>query len=356
MNWYQRLKYAQIWDFDNSEDVVENLSAIYELEWKLHALKNYDFKGLPQRRDNIITKLEENLDEAIEVVKEPILYTFRKWLDNHALLDPQTWAAQRTIGDYNDFNEYSIDIGEDEALKLVIEEYKRYQNGNQPWTPAWKSPNWDSAFSEMLRDAAQFEDQMPSLVKLKEMYAADQQERYGEELFSEGFEQFGEMYVGQPFESEEAAELWIEENSSNFDLADYIYDFGIEGFTQSLGYAGVSLQQFIQDLNQFLVFPLWYDYWGSQGIEETRENLQEIYDMLESANSLEENIAAINVALNAVHQTGDMLQHLENYSNIPSSEIKDILDNLSEGTNLPKWNKQLRQIGVKVPRKSYQPR
>lgn len=59
-------------------------------------------------------------------------------------------------------------------------------------------------------------------------------------------------------------------------------------------------------------------------------------------------VAVISMALNAVHQTGSMLDHIGDDTGESSSEIKHVLDEMSAGTYLEEWNAQLREIGVQI--------
>ena len=68
-------------------------------------LKNHQFNGSPQRRENILNNLQERLTEVSYEVKKVILNVLENWLNNHALLSPSTWAKQR-VSEYEDYEEY----------------------------------------------------------------------------------------------------------------------------------------------------------------------------------------------------------------------------------------------------------
>ena len=61
-------------------------------------------------------------------------------------------------------------------------------------------------------------------------------------------------------------------------------------------------------------------------------------------------MVVVNLAINATHQTGDMLDYISNYASGSgsSSEMKGFLDEMSSGSKAEEWNEQLREIGVNI--------
>ena len=70
---------------------------------------------------------------------------------------------------------------------------------------------------------------------------------------------------------------------------------------------------------------------------------------MSSAGTLKEKFVAINRALNAAHQTGQMLDYIETESPDMTKELLDELSNL----DVDEWNKELRQMGFRVSGKKY---
>lgn len=348
MNWYKKIIYAQIWETDTDDSFEEVLQSFYELEYKYQSLKNFPFTGMPQRYENILEKVKDSLEDSMLKLKDVLVATFNGWLESHALTDPAQWAKKRMDPYGTGAYDYIESIGAGEALGGVVGEYLDYKHNKQ-----MHNENIEQGFSEMLSIALKEPEKYPSLQGLSDLYLRDQEERYNNELYDVGFETFGENYVGQAFESEEAAETWIEEQIENFDLSEHVYDTGMEDFISSLQYSGMSPEQFIQDLNQNLVFPMWMDYWGAMGIEGTREMAEEAYEGLVSANSFEEFHQALEVAIQTCHQNGSMLEYLEQYGgeyNYSSPEMIEItMLELTEGKSNSEWDKQLKEIGVKIP-------
>jgi hypothetical protein len=59
-------------------------------------------------------------------------------------------------------------------------------------------------------------------------------------------------------------------------------------------------------------------------------------------------VATISIALNAVHQSGSMLDYVGARTGESIDDIKKILDNMTSGTNIPKWNEDLKKVGVQM--------
>ena len=97
MNWYNELlKFAQIWQTDpiGESDFAHNLSDLYELEYKYSMLRAKKFRGLEARKNNILDRLEKELEARINKILPILRVVFRDWLTTHALLSPEKWAKQ----------------------------------------------------------------------------------------------------------------------------------------------------------------------------------------------------------------------------------------------------------------------
>lgn len=338
MNWYKLLKFAQIWDVETEGTFADNLRRVYELEYKYNALNNYDFTGMPQRRENILGKLETELEDALDKVEEPIKETFKSWLSEHALLDPEQWAIARTdqIYEYGDAHQ---------AFMNMLYEYMHYTgrgHGSQ-----------DETFVRLINEAAGDAGRFPSFNRYFDIYAAEYKENMLNELGNVGLEEFGRIY-GQEFVNEEEAIEFVENYFNRDFIADNLSQYDIE--TVVGGFENVGLDyDIIVEFFANVTFPVWYLYWKQQGIDKTRRAVETIFNMLENAQTPGERIAAIFQALNAVHQTGPMIDKIEEHLGEDATEIIETMDELSGGTSVPKWNKELRTVGVKVPRVKKQP-
>ena len=349
MNWYGKIICAQVWEVDSDESFTEDLKAFYELEYKYNAIKNFPFEGMPQRYDNIFKNIEDSLMYVMDRLRGTLMSTFSGWLESHAITDPATWA-QRRVDPYGDGFMGSYDAND--TLEGIISEYIRYKNGGQYPNPMFSGPNTDQVFSEMLNDAMANSENFTSLGRVSEEIQMMERERLENDLYNDEFENFGENERGNAFQSEEEAQMFIEEQVENIDIGDYIYGYGKELLLSILEGSG-QMEQFLIELNQYAVFPLWYTYWGSMGIDTTRELAEEAYDNLSNAKGFQEFHESLEEAIQTCHQNGSMLDYLseyggEEYGGDPE-EIEAIMFGLTEGKTNFEWDKELKSVGVKVP-------
>jgi len=348
MNWFKLTKLSQIWESDNIEDDFEgSLYRLYEFEYKLSMLKNRPFSGMEKRQQNIMSKLEESLEYELSEIKTTLIGSFHNWLEFHAILTPQTWANKRVELNeeiYGGGMGYEETMVYKESLQSIIDEYMRYKKGgpNERWYNAYQSPNWESAFSTMLAEALQNIDKFPTLQRMHNIFLQGEKEYLENELYDMGFEEFGRNY-GQEFTNEVEAENFIE--NYEIDLSDLMHNYGTEEF-MNMANQHINVSGFFIELYQNLVFPLWFDHWKSQGIEGTRENVEEVYKKLQTQGDINQEIVNVQLALNTTHQTGDMIEYIE--SDTGSSNLADLFSDLSNGKYISEWNEQLKAIGIQI--------
>lgn len=101
-NLYKFLKMAQIWLYTPDEDTEINpdsgdrtfgswITQLYVMEYK-YSMVNSKFQGMPQRKENILNNLKEQIVEASGQVVGQLKRTIGDWLSKHALLSPKTWS------------------------------------------------------------------------------------------------------------------------------------------------------------------------------------------------------------------------------------------------------------------------
>lgn len=346
MSWYDKYCFAQIWVSDaldaDSDSFSEKLTALYELEYKRSCLKNFKFKGVPQRRDNILGHIEENLIRLIEDIRDVLVEVFQRWLSAHAILNPSEWAQQRVAED------------EDSHIENLIYEYERYMRNNEP-TIAWM-PDSERALRRakslrtILNEVEKHIDQYPSFKNFLEAgVLPDYISMAKEDLQSQGVEEFGRMH-GKEFATEEEAEAFIDNMGvSDFDLMDGFFAGDIESFQKSLEQWGV-LEGFVKEIYENIVFPLWYNFWRAQGIDETRERVENTFKTIQSVNALDidSSLSAINIAINESHQNGKMSEYIEQVTG--DSDISGLMKSLTDGHHNSDWDKQLVGVGVQIPK------
>jgi len=344
MNWYNRfLKIAQIWNVETGE-LDSNLSALYELEYKLSMLNSKPWNGSPERKENIEQNIIQKLEVVLDDIKTTLLSTFDNWLENHALFTPNTWASKRA--------EILIDgVGTEDTLISMIDEYLRYRDGKHYHKQfgygdgALKYQR--SEMMKVLRACAKDPKRFPEFNKVLVLLLYDYKQMEEERLNSEGFSEYGRL-IGKRFRNEEQAENYIKKlTTKNIDI-DYFID-DLASFASILDNNGYN-QTVIAELFEKLVFPLWFEYWSGAGIENTRKNIETIREKLYNMdiNDIKNAIAVISIALNACHQTGDMLDYIADEEGGSAQYYRGLLDQLSAGTNVEEWNRQLREVGVEL--------
>ena len=344
-SWYDYkhlARIAQIWKYVSDEDPerqntnMERVKEFYELEFKLYAIKNRPFKGLPQRKENIIHKLEDAFRVCCHSILEMLQEVFAKWLSEHALMNPIAWATQRA--QYTE-DEYNGEINV-ETLQGIIDEHLRYLSNNHPvpFSAVQCNQEWYKWTSQIAANL----DKFPSVQKavFNNDYVSDQQNYYYDMLSSDGYEEFGRM-VGQTFVDENAAQEYID----NLDISQLsnTLDMDMETFCTCVNGWGQGTEC-VKELNAFFVFPYWLNYWKNFGMEETRNGIEEIYQMMQDAvnqDDLGKLSAAVSAGLNAYHVNGSMIDYCDDLS-------KHKLSELTEGSHVPKCLKELKNIGVDV--------
>jgi len=357
MNWYGLLKIAQIWQTETDTDFsfVDQITALYKLEYKYSMLKNKPFRGMPQRRDNILNQLRQRLSSLALEIREPIIATLQSWLSSHALLDPNLWAVSRVntslYGDVYDEGDSTIPT----LVNDIIHEYRRYSNSVM--TPS------EVIFKEFMQKISNNIGNFPQFKSFLEVifFEGYQQNLYYD-LESLGYEEFGQMF-NKTFNTPEEGESFIEKLTVDDIGASGVMEFSgidnLETFIRTISYEGDLVDGVLAELYEKFVFPLWYAHWGARGIDDTRAGVEEVYNNLLKANvdDLENFIVYINAALASVHQNGSMLEYLQEYVEHNAEDyntygeeldLVETFNYLSLELDTTELDKELRAIGVSI--------
>jgi hypothetical protein len=152
------------------------------------------------------------------------------------------------------------------------------------------------------------------------------------------------------FETIEEVDDWIEETYTidNLGIDPYVLmGENAESFANSLQNYG-KLNEVLKEFYEHQIFPLWYAHWSAQGIDDTRETVENIYNRLKDASpaDLGNLVAMVSMGLNAAHQTGNMIEYFE--ENVGGYNLKQVLDEIEKGEYVEKANQDLRSIGVQI--------
>ena len=300
-------------DIKSNDDLLEELKIIYEWEYKYSQLKQSINIKNEKRIQNVLKTINIKLKPILNSVSDKIQEVFANWLKQHALTSANTWATARVkefdemVGDY----EY--------ILSAAAGEYKRY-NGN---------PNifYENAF------IVSFEEFSDLIYDIKyEIVSADEDELENTE------------------DKEERKDIQ--------QRIDYINDLDIttdakEALEFLENYLGQSAEEFLNQnatedsvvaIYEKVVFPVWFKHWKKEGIVQTRKKVQQVYKDLKKSKTesdLQKKIMYINIALNTSHQTGSMMDYIEQEHNISQSDLDELSD--VSDSDLKAWNKEVNQ-------------
>jgi hypothetical protein len=206
----------------------------------------------------------------------------------------------------------------------------------------------NSSLYKLIRTVVAEPQQYPNFISFLEPWVDEYKDMLRGELESEGLKEFVDRY-GVKRRTRKAAEDYIDSLTvQDAGVDDIAGSYGVEELAKALEQQGL-LEDVIKELYQNIIFPLWYEQWSAQGIEETRENIEQIYERLIMASDIPSMSIAINVALQGVHQSGSMLDYVEYHTG--EGDLKTLFDSLSNTNKMVinVWNEELRGIGTQAP-------
>ena len=336
---YEQILFEALWDSEavNTGDApfLGNVYRVYELEYKLQALKNSNLATMnPKRLENITNQVKLELGSAATTLKQILLNTFALWLKQHALTKPQIWAEQR----YNYFTESDDDTNY--IFEGIVGEYSRYAfaGGQRP-----RNFSTDQFFPIIDRNLNKLPYTKSVLESVYKLYMQDEYDNDPEGTM----ERWG---ISTPEEADQhIATSTLEQDG----LEGMVYDNeSLIGIIEQHG----DLSKFFIELYAKIVFPVWFAHWKDQGIVETRKRVQNVYNNLKksSPKDLGNMIAWLSAALNTAHQSGSMLDYVPEDDNFfveidgdsDSYSSQDLLQAVTDGKFNDQWDKELSEAGV----------
>lgn len=340
------IKLSQIWNAEPDEDesvyitcdFVKDLRIIYELEYKRSFLRLSPFKGTERRKNNILRQIDAVLIEKIKNVEKVLLDVLEKWLSYHAITEPNRWAEARVESDQDVYGEDLKTAFEDLASEFV--KYNEKFISSEDYLKKIQR-----AMEMLLLESKNLE--------FMEQVKEENLDAYIDWNLSEvnnGSLEDINMTFGKNFENEAEAEEFIRNLSvEDIDLESLLPIYDIDSFLAYIEEMGLGTQM-LEEMYKKFVFPLWYDKWSKEGIDKTREAIEKIYKLLSesSFDDISSYIANLNLAINAMHQTGAMSDYIQQELEQAGEEV-DLVEALNYlSTDLPegKWRRQLKEIGV----------
>lgn len=300
-------------DINANDDLYDELKVMYEWEYKYNTLKQGFTARNEKRLQKVLDLIERKLNPILNSIIEKLSEVFKDWIDGHALTDPNLWAKKRIA---NTVEREGFDPPY--ILEGIKAEYGRYSNYEKNfYSEAFKASYL--AFEDILND---LKDRTIEDIQ----YSLEQSEEEGDEDDSEQYK--------LDLEYHENLNLKDYEEASNF-IETYYGDY--KTFIES--YAD---EDILIDIQEKLVFPVWYKYWKMQGIDKTKKRIEGTYkDLIHSEHEkdLSKKIMYINIALNESHQTGSMRQYIESMWDVSEKQLED-LSNIDKKT-LEDWNKEV---------------
>jgi len=340
MSWYNLAKFGQIWNVNYRSDSVQScLEALYQLTYKYQQMNIHKFKGYPTRQENMLKGIEKQSKQIISDLVDILQPVFENWLKEHALTNPRAWAE-------NLINQ-QVEIRQDSpnSIAHMIANFN-YGNANQEGRQKVESYFITDNLDDAIRN-----NQAPAFATWFKQFKIDLQE----------------SDAGMRDESDTRPEEQINEYYQNLEFSEYFSEFyGNDGNEWLSFLSNVSeftdIYKFAVEIAQFGLFPAWYEYWKNEGIDQTRENVENAYNMIKQVERqpINQALATINIIINTCHQSGSMLDYICEVTSDYKAELFRAMQRLSTLTDnsveLKDWNKQLRQVGTKIPPKRPQPK
>jgi len=338
MNWYSRAKFAAtpIWNVNYNRDSISSmLYALYELTYKYQYLQHHNFQGHPTRLQNILQQIEGSARTVIADFVDILVPVFENWLSGHALLTPRTWATKRVT------EWFEIDGDSPQSLADMIasecdihRERKKFNISPELHRLDEPVKNGQAQVLSRLFEAAKYElIEADTENAIYENNRNPDDQRDEEEIEAEIKQRYEEMSFSEYFDT------WYGGDLATFlEMASQTYD----------------LQEICIEFAQFLCFPIWYGFWKPQGIDQTRQRIENAYNMLKSVERqpIGQALATINIIINSAHQTGDMLDYITDVTQDSKGEIRRAMDLLSNATEFEEWDLDLREVGLQLPPKN----
>lgn len=332
-------------DEGDYEEILEHWELVYELEYKLSMITSRPFEGLEERKKNIIKILEQKIKQIVPLLADTLIQTFETWLSAHAITKPKEWAEERF---YEGGDPLTDIYGFEETADILLGELQRYRRDIQD-------------ISDLIMEVVNIN---PDVLdeNFLDLIVQDEYNMMIDELEYTGLEEFNERFsylLNKEFEDEEEARDFLDDNFSSYDkdffkimggekeALTWILEMLVETEFFSTGNAeqALDIDDFFMTAYEKVVFPAWYGYWKSQGIDQTRKNVEKITADLKKIESMppEKQVMTLNIAKNTNHQSGSMMEYYEEMWNVDYVALERL-----SNIDVRDWNEELQEIGVSL--------
>lgn len=298
-----------------TDDLEDELFAIYEWEYKYHKLKNSE-NTHPKRKEKLLERIEREITPVLFSATEKLAYVYEEWLRSHDINDPVEWAHSRINLDAN--SAHSI-------LVNALNQYKNYFDASN-----------EQAYSAFIH--SNYQELLPQIKNLYEL----QKQSLKEDMNQVDDEDTDEYQ----YYEQQLKELNNMYHLDNFTTGlDFLDEHDLMEELIFLSIHEEDPRTLLLNFYSEKLFEGWYRLWASQGLDETIENVQEMYNELKniSGKPLSKKFSIFNKALNTSHQTGSMMEYVESTYGVSH----EILDTLSKLDTTSTWDSNLKMLGVR---------
>ena len=301
-----------------SDSLADNIRTVYEWEYKHHRIAQSNI--FERRRLNILKLIEEDMQPVYQFVINALINVYFKWVSEHDISDLDNISQARA----QDIIKMWEDDGYDAAMSpmLIVEsEYNRYIG----------SGGFEESF---------IEDNIALFQGLIQQYINPEIEDIKVELESGPNEDLQEQLNYLESYDLSSAEGIQEYIATYFESVRAFMDICSNNGTLTLG----TYQQMISNFWSMTISTAWEGEWEGQGLSDTVEQNKSTLAALQHVDTTDfgNTNATINMALNGVHVTGSMLEHIqEQYYDVD----KDLLSELSN-IDTTKWDEDLKYYGA----------
>lgn len=378
-------RYIDDFDPDESYDgLAENLEQIYELEYKLHRMRTSVYDGKERGRKIMIDQAEGVMVDLIQIAAEQIGEVFDAWLEAHEVDQPRKWAEKR----WADISDLSVDdlfyriagqMGRDirdwedvfrrvyldelpELKKLIELAYQEEKDGwdngaaypEQLRDPADVEIQWKEVNHDPLKIFAKVEGIIWEIIEAEDGFELDSPNYYDDHRGSETSElPTLPQYRSQPDVAKMTARIYMSYGVPEFPYDfDEFFDYLLEDRAATEAVLEHASDDVWVEILEKVAFPAWYDRWRDQGIDSTIDRIKDgrkTLDRLERVNrrDIKRATADFNAVLNLSHQTGPMLDYIEDRYNDVDSRFLDRLSDPPSSTTR-KWDREIEREGFLV--------
>lgn len=348
-------------DFENESTIqfANALMSFYELGYKYHKLLHFSnsFQGHEKRYENIMNNVVTSFVESATICKDVLLKILHGWLRDHALTNRTKWAEGR-IRFYNEDDTATFETPE--GCKLIFErinvEYIDRLRQSKNISHYNRVPDINLG-QYIQRDYAKKNElyklignQIQTSGELDEFVHASYDDYEYDNKDNDNILTYDQYY-----------DMKSEDNNYIEGAIDNMFDICDNNDTIELLYSNCNetyIKDIFVDILKKKVFPIWFSIFQPQGIVQTRKAASDIYNQLKSTKvkDIGNTISAISLALNAVHQSGRMIDHVK-YAGVSdwfdieidgkSLSWDKFLDYLSN-IDTTDWDNELKEAGLNI--------